>query len=129
MGKKEKELTTKQERFITAYLTTKTLKAALAKTKISQTTYYNWLRENELFTEKLKEEIQKTFNEARQQISRATIKAVKVLEDLLASDDKNQRRLTAGMILDYAYKDLKEDIPGRVEKLERIILERRTYEK
>jgi hypothetical protein len=33
------------------------------------------------------------------------------------------------MILDYAYKDLKEDIPGRVEKLERIILERRTYEK
>ena len=123
---KKLELSQAQEKFINAFLTEKTILKACRKAEISAVTYYSWLKEP-LFKEKLKEEANKTFFEARQKVKKASIKAVEVLESLFDCKEINQKRLSAQALLELAYKDKDEELEDRLERLEKIIIERKVY--
>lgn len=116
----------KQENLITLLTASRNITEACTKAKISRTTYYNWLSD-EKFKTKLKAETGRVFFEARQKLKIATEKASDVLIELLEDKDIVTRRLCALSILDLAFKDKSEEIEERLEKVEKLILERRTY--
>ncbi len=118
------ELTPQQENLITLLIVSKTITEACEQAGITTATYYLWLKEPE-FKEKLKQEISAAFFEARQKIRKASCRAVEVLEKLLDCKEINQRRLSALAILDFAFKDKNEELESRLERLERLVNERK----
>lgn len=120
-----KELT--QERFITAYLSEKTIGKACKKAGISAVAYYEWLKKDPAFCARLKEETNKTFFEAKQKIKKATCEAVDVLVALLKSKEPNQRRLSAMSIIELAITSAEKDIEERLLAVEKLVAERKGY--
>ncbi len=118
------ELTTQQENLITLVLISRSITEACKKAQISRATYYIWLK-NINFRQRLREEIDKVFFEARQNIKKASLRASEVLENLLNCKEVNQRRLSALAVLELAHKDKSEEIEDRLQVVEKIIAERK----
>jgi len=97
------------------------IKDAARKTKISQSSLYEWMKEPE-FQERLQEARETLFHEGLSQLKSAMIEASDVLKKLLKSDDEAQRRLAARAIFDYGLRgfDLQE-IEDRLSKIEEIL--------
>jgi hypothetical protein len=123
---KNEKLTQRQEALIAALLTEKTISSACKKTKITTATYYEWIK-NPAFSDRLRLESSQIFAESRRLIRQTTIEAVGVLKKLLTSKKENLRRLAALAILDYGFKDNEADFANRLEKIEKIVFERRTF--
>jgi len=115
-----------QERFITAYLSEKTIGKACKKAGISAVAYYEWLKDP-AFSARLKDETNKTFFEAKQKIRKATCEAVDVLVALLKCKEINQRRLSAMSIIELAITSAEKDIEDRLLAIEKIVAERKVY--
>lgn len=124
-----KELTLVQHKAIGALLTERTLAEAAAKTKVSRSTIYDWLKQD-TFKRELTKQRQKMNDLAIQKIRDSVIEAVDVLVKLMKKEDSGYIQLLAARtIIDYNLK-IKEidDVEGRLKKIERVILERKTYE-
>lgn len=92
---------------------------------ISKSTLYNWLQEPE-FRSELDRQRKELIDCALNKLKTGIGKAVDKLISLLESENEFISRRAAESILEYAFK-LKEleDLTQRIEKVERIILERR----
>jgi len=118
---KAKKLTVRKLKALSFLLQGESIKDAARKTKISQSSLYEWMKEPE-FQERLQEARETLFHEGLSQLKSAMIEASDVLKKLLKSDDEAQRRLAARAIFDYGLRgfDLQE-IEDRLSKIEEIL--------
>ncbi len=97
------------------------------KLGISRTTYYDWLK-NEDFKSELKEQRMRVVREALDRLKCAMTKAADELVRLLDSPRDVVRRLACQNIIEYGLKSIElEELEQRLEKVERVAFERRTY--
>ncbi len=112
------ELTKKQLDSLPVILSSKSLAEGLKKANVSKTTYYAWLKLPEYKKElnRIKKEI---VEQALNELKISTTEAVKVLKDLLSSENEHIQLRTAIKILDFTEKFMEqEDIIERLNRFE-----------
>ena len=94
---------------------------------VAKTTIYQWLKQEE-FNLALASARKKLLDRAMHKIINVSMKAVLTLEKLLDAESEAVRRAAANDVLGHAlkYQELSE-IEERLETVEKIVLERRTY--
>jgi len=126
MDKGEK-LTNRQILAISQIIASSTLEDARKKARISKGTLYVWLKE-EAFKAELKRQRDEVVNEALERLKSALTKAVTGMIDLMDSPRPDLRRWVYKDIIEYALKSIElESIEQRLDKIERVILERKSY--
>jgi len=126
MDKNEK-LTNRQILAISQIIASSTLEDARKKARISKGTLYVWLKE-EAFKAELKRQRDEVVNEALERLKSALTKAVTGMIDLMDSPRPDLRRWVYKDIIEYALKSIElESIEQRLDKIERVILERKSY--
>ncbi len=124
---KEKELSSKQLLAINHLLSCRTIEEASRKAEVSRATIYKW-KQDESFKTELKRQRDSVIDEALNYLKTSTTKAVGELVKLLDTEREEVRRLACNDILGYALKSLEiENLEQRLDKVERVILEKRTY--
>lgn len=124
---KEFKLTNRQIQAITHFLTSSSIEETCRKANISKTTFYKWLKD-ETFKDFLEEKRKEMVKEALQRLQVSINKAVAVLIDLMSTGNESIRRLASRDIIGYALKSIEiQEIEERLEKVERLVLERRSY--
>lgn len=119
-------LTPKQEKAITALLSTPNIAEAATSIGVSERVMYVWLKEP-AFTEAYRLARQEALQQAISRLQACAGRAVKVLEDVMDNTkEKGQTRITAARgILEMAIKAAElEDLVVRVETLERMLYEK-----
>ena len=115
---KELRLTTKQAKAIPILLSAKSYEQGCKKAKISKTTLYTWMQDEDFALEfyRQRSEIAEA---ALGMITQNTEKAVKTLVGLLDSKDERIKRLTANDLIGHflKHKELK-DLEERIERIE-----------
>ena len=126
--KEDQELTGKQINAIPHLIASKTLKEGCKKAGVSRKTLYEWLKDP-VFKEELRAQRDVIIEEAIEDLRGNLTKATETLIDLLKNaDSKALKRYVAKDIIDYVMKARElGDIEERLVKIERIILERKTY--
>jgi len=122
-----KKLTVRKLKALSFLLQGESIKDAARKTKISESSLYEWLKDPQ-FQERLQESRENLFHEGLAQLKSAMVKASCVLIKLLSSEDEGQRRLAARAIFDYGLRgfDLQE-IEDRLTKIESILAEQKPF--
>ncbi|MDP8202759.1 MAG: hypothetical protein P9M11_11565 [Candidatus Tenebribacter burtonii] len=112
------ELTKRQLDSIPVILSSKSIADGLKEAKIGKTTYYAWLKLTE-YKEELNRIKKEIVHQALNDLKISTTEAVKVLTNLLNSDNENIQLRTATKILDFTEKFIEqEEIIERIEKIE-----------
>jgi len=112
---------------ISYILSSPTLEEAYRKARVSKGTLYIWLKD-EAFKTELKRQRDEVVREAQDRLKCAMGKAVDELIKLMDSPKPGLRRLTCRDILDYGNRAIElEDIEERLDKIERVISERRGH--
>ena len=115
------KLTANQLRAVRCILQSNSLEEASRTAKVSRTSIYNWLKD-ENFREKLNKERNTLFCESLDLLKQATGKAVKELIDLLRSRNEKTRRLAAKEIINFSLRMTElRDLGERLNKLEEVI--------
>lgn len=126
MDKGEK-LTNRQILAISQIIASSTLEDARKKARISKGTLYAWLKE-EAFKAELKRQRDEVVDEALERLKSALTKAVSGMIDLMDSPRPDLRRWVYKDIIEYTLKSIElESIEQRLDKIERVILERKSY--
>jgi hypothetical protein len=121
------QLPDKQRRLIPFIVSAHTVEQACREAGITATTYYEYLK-SPAFSLELKKARDSAVFEAMETLKNATSKAVTELVSLLDSKDENVRRRASVDILSFVTKWREfNEIEDRLVKIERIIVERRTY--
>jgi len=121
------KLSGKQVLVISHLLSSPSIERACKKAKIGRTTFYEWLKDKN-FRVELKRQRDEVVNQALETLKFSLTKAVKQLVELMDSKKEMIRRWASKDVIDYSFKAMElQDFEGRLEKIERIILERRTY--
>lgn len=123
----EGKLTNRQLLAISHIINSASIEEASCKAKVSRSTLYKWLKD-ETFKAELKRQRDEVVNDALDRLKGAIAKAVEELIKLTDAQREEVRRLACNDIITHTLKTLEiEDIEQRLEKVERIILEKRTY--
>lgn len=104
-----------------------TVEDAARKTGVSKGTLYEWMKQEE-FNKAVSSARKKLLDKAMNKLMSASMKAVITLEKLLDAESESVRRAAANDVLGHIlkYRELSE-IEDRLETVEKIVLERRTY--
>jgi len=125
--REEKKLTNRQLLAISHIISSPSIEEASQKAKVSRGTIYKWLKDND-FCKELKSQRDKVINTALDRLKAAITKAVEELIKLTGAQREEVRRLACNDIITHALKSIElEDIDQRLDKVERIVLEKRTY--
>jgi len=123
----EKKLTNRQLLAISHIINSSSIEDASQKAKVSRATIYKWLKD-EVFKTELKRQRDEALRSALDRLKGAITKAVEELIKLTGAQREEVRRLACNDIITHTLKSLEiEDIEQRLEKVERIILEKITY--
>lgn len=121
------EITEKQRRAIPYLVAAKDVESGCREAKITTTTYYDWIRNNN-FETALQAARNEIINGAMLTLKSHVGQAVDELAKLLASSNEEIRRKTANNIIELSLRWHEAGaIETRLEEIERIIIERRTY--
>ena len=120
-------LSSKQLRAIPILIASDTVEEAAQEIGVSRTTLYSWL-EKEEFDQAVKVARRKLLDKSLNKLTNVSMKAVNTLEKLLDAESEAVRRAAANDVLNHSlkYRELSE-IEERLESVERLVLERRTY--
>lgn len=104
-----------------------TVEDAARKVGISKNTLYAWMK-LEAFSKAISEARKKLLDKAMNKLMNISMKAVITLEKLLDAESEAVRRAAANDILGHVLKHREiSEIEERLETVEKIVLERRTY--
>jgi|YelNatPaOPRAMG01_1025707.scaffolds.fasta_scaffold14409_6 transposase len=124
---KDSKLTNRQLMAITHIINSSSLEEASLKAKVSRTTLYNWLKD-ENFKAEVRRQRDEVIQNALNRLKGAITEAVEELIKLTKAQREEVRRLACNDIITFALKSIEiEDIEERLDKVERIVLERRSY--
>ena len=124
---KDNKLTHRQLMAITYIINSSSIEKASQKAKVSRTTLYNWLKDED-FKAELKRQRDEVVREALNRLKMAITRAVEELIKLTEAKREEVRRLACNDIITHTLKSLEiEDIEQRLDKVERVVLERKTY--
>jgi len=120
-------LNNRQLKAIPILISCDTVEEAAQLIGIARTTIYSWL-EKEEFNQAVTSARRKLLDKAMNKLLNVSMKAVRTLENLLDADSESVRRAAANDVLGHLlkYRELSE-IEERLESVEKIVLERRTY--
>ena len=126
--KEDQGLTSKQLKAVPHLIASKTLKDGCKKAKISRQTLYTWLGDP-VFKKELRNKRDIIIEEALEDLKGNVVKASDTLIGLLdKTDSEPLKRYIAKDIIDYVMKARElGELEERLLKVERIVLERRTY--
>jgi hypothetical protein len=123
----DKKLTERQRRCLPFLISCKNVTEGCKSAGITTECFYTWL-EQPSFKAELNKLRNAAVREGLQQLKDAVTQASQKLIELLDSEVEETRRKAACNILEYSMKiEELQDVEGRLESIERIILERRTY--
>jgi len=127
-NRKDSLISVKQARAIPHIIKAKSIEAGCRDAGISKTLFYQWLKKSQPFAQEYKRQRDMLFDEAMSSLQASIGKAVDTLTGLLDSNSESLRRAVANDILGHIFK-IKElqDLEDRLESIERIVLERKTY--
>lgn len=112
---------------ISYILSSPTLEEAYRKARVSKGTLYIWLKD-EAFKTELKRQRDEVVRDALDRLKSAMSKAVDGLIGLVESSRPNLRRWACKDIIDYTLRSIElEDIEERLDKVEHVVLGRKTY--
>jgi transposase-like protein len=120
-------LNSKQLKAIPVLIGCDTVEGAARKTGVSKNTLYAWMQQEE-FSKAVSAARKKLLDKAMHKLMNVSMKAVITLEGLLDAESESVRRAAANDVLGHVlkYRELSE-IEERLETVEKIVLERRTY--
>lgn len=120
-------LNNKQLKAIPILIGSDTVEEAAKQIGVARTTICGWLRQDE-FNAAVATARKKLLDKAMNKLTNASMKAVITLEKLLDAESEAVRRAAANDILGHSlkYRELRE-IEERLESVEKVVLERRTY--
>ena len=123
----EKGLTRKQVEAIPHLVGARSLEEGCKKARVAKSTLYQWLKD-ETFKNELERQRDEVIREALERLKASITRAVDGLIKLAEDKEKGIRLRAIEKILDFFLKVKEVDeIEVRLEKVERVILERRTY--
>lgn len=117
----------RQRRVIPFIVAAPTIEEGCRRAEITTTCFYAWLRDP-AFAQELRATRDAVVSDAMDNLKQHVTKAVDELAKLLDSQSENIRRKAASDIISFVtkWRELGE-IEGRLESIERLVLERRTY--
>ncbi len=120
-------LNNRQLKAIPIYIACDTVEEAARQIGINKVTLYAWMKQDE-FNQAVTSSRKKLLDKAMHKLMSVSMKAVRTLENLLDADSESVRRAAANDVLGHLlkYRELSE-IEERLESVEKIVLERRTY--
>ena len=126
--KEDQGLTNKQLKAVPHLITSKTLKEGCKKARISRQTLYTWLQDP-TFKQEFRNQRDVIIEEALEDLKGNLTKAIQTLINLLDKTDSDPlKRYLAKDIIDYVMKARElGDLEERLVKIEKIVMERRTY--
>ncbi len=123
----EQPLTPKQLRCIAFLITCPTHEEVKKCLKISDQTLYRWLK-SPIFKKELKRKQDEILQQAFDVFKANMIRAANVLVELLDVEGNELRRRAANDLISYCLKIRElEEFEMRLEQVERVVLERKTY--
>ena len=121
------EINPKQKRAIAYLVAAKDIESGCRAAGISTTTYYDWIK-NPVFADAIDTQRNYLITEAMQRLRQGIGAAVDKLLALVNSENEEVARKASTSIVEIALKMREsEEIEDRIESIEKIILERRTY--
>jgi len=122
-------LNNKQLRAIPILIASDTVEEAAQQIGVARTTLYGWMEKDE-FDQAVKVARRKLLDKSLNKLTNVSMKAVNTLEKLLDAESEAVRRAAANDVLNHSlkYRELSE-IEERLESVERLVLERRTYKR
>lgn len=122
-----KKLTERQRRCLPFLISCKNVTEGCRSAGITTECFYTWL-EQPTFKAELNRLRNAAMNEGLQQLRDAVTQASRKLIELLDSEVEETRRKAACNILEFSLKiEELQEIEGRLESIESLVLERRTY--
>jgi len=120
-------LNNRQLKAIPILISCDTVEEAARQIGIAKTTLYTWM-EREEFNQAVTSARRKLLDKAMNKLLNVSMKAVLTLEKLLEAESESVRRAAANDVLGHLlkYRELSE-IEERLESVEKIVLEKRTY--
>jgi hypothetical protein len=117
----------RQAKAIPILLSSDCIEVAGKQAGVTKNTIYSWLKQQD-FNQALSDARKKLLDKALEKLTGISMKAVNTLEQLLNAESEAVRRAAANDVLGHAfkYRELPE-IETRLESVEKIILEKRTY--
>lgn len=123
---KERKVTNRQLLAISHIISSPSIEEASQKAKVSRGTIYKWLKDDD-FCNELKSQRDKVINTTLERLKGAITQAVEELIKLTSAQKDEVRRLACNDIIAYTLKSLEiQNIEQRLDKIERIILEKKT---
>ena len=123
----EQGLTRKQVEAIPHLVGARSLEEGCRKAKVAKSTLYQWFKD-ETFKNELERQREGVIVEALERLKTSVTRAVDGLIELAEDKEKGLRLRAIERILDFFIKVKEVDeLKSRLEKVERIVLERRTY--
>lgn len=114
-------LTDRQREVIPQILSSKNVTGGVKQAGICKGTWYNWLKIPE-FKNEFKRQKNELINEAFLELKLATVKAVRVLKELLYSDNEVIKLKASTTILEFTLRsNEQEQIIDRLDRLEEMI--------
>ena len=124
---KDNALTLKQMKAITLLLTCPTREEVIRKADISSESLYRWMRDPD-FKAELARQQNEIINEAISVLKANMTKAANTLVSLLDEKGGELRRRAANDLIGHVLKARElEELEERLEQVERVVLEKRTY--
>jgi len=121
------ELTRKQREAIPHLIGARSLEAGCRKAGIVKSTLWHWMKEKS-FREEMEKSREEVISDALQRLKNGISKAIDELLKLVEDKNKLIKIRAAEKVLDF-YLRVKEldEVEGRLQTIEKIILEKRTY--
>jgi len=120
-------LTRKQKEAIPHLVGARSFEEGCRKARIAKATLYGWLK-NENFKAELERQRDEVINESLERLKSSVTQAIEGFIELMEAKEKPIRIRACEKILDFFFKTKEvEEIEDRLEKIEKIVLERKTY--
>ncbi|MEN6375703.1 MAG: phBC6A51 family helix-turn-helix protein [Smithella sp.] len=120
-------LNNRQIKAIPVFISCDSMEDAARQIGITKGTLYQWLKQDE-FVKEVQTARKKLLDKAMNKLTNVSMKAVNTLEKLLDAESEAVRRAAANDILGHALKHRElSEIEDRLESVEKIVMERRTY--
>jgi hypothetical protein len=125
---KNGQLTQSQHICINSLLSGNKVIDACKDAKVTRQAYYVWLKDDQAFQEELERRRNEVVESSMEKIRSLMDMAVNKLETLLQSENEEIARKSANSIIEYSLKwSENDDIEERLEEVERLYMEKRTY--
>jgi hypothetical protein len=123
-----KELNQKQLRVIPFMVAAKDIESGCRAAGISTTCYYDWMKNCPAFAEELDRQRNNLITDAMSKLRSGVGRSVDRLLELVNSESEEIARKSATSIIEMVLKLREsEEVEQRIESIEKIVLERRSY--